>query len=138
VLDELAQIAPTYAVRGNRDLYLLRRLPKHRQLVFANTKIAIWHGDGSILEYIGEKIRYFTSGKVSFADFAQRSIAAFPEAQVIIFGHTHYPICEKVGAYLLCNPGSPTVPAFKWLAASIALIHIEGGEPRGKLVYLPD
>ncbi len=137
VLNRLAQIAPTYAVRGNRDFYFLRRLPLHRQLTFANTKIALWHGHGSLQEYIGEKIRYFTSGKVGFADFAERAIATFPEAQVIIFGHTHYPICEKVGAHLICNPGSPTVPAFKWLAASIALLHLGEGEPRGELIYLP-
>ncbi len=31
-------------------------------------------------------------------------------ADVVIFGHTHVPCCEKVGDMWLINPGSPSLP----------------------------
>lgn len=32
------------------------------------------------------------------------------EADVVIFGHTHVPFCERIGDILFLNPGSPAKP----------------------------
>jgi predicted phosphodiesterase len=32
----------------------------------------------------------------------------FPEARVVVFGHSHIPVCDDDGDLLLLNPGSPT------------------------------
>lgn len=136
VLDELAQIAPTYAVRGNRDFYFLRRLPTTLTLEFAGTTIGITHGHGTVHRYVRDKLRHWMHG-ITFEHFAQLALETFPNADVVVFGHTHYPLCRNVGGRLLCNPGSPTVPVFKWLVPSIGLIHLGEGKPRGELIYLP-
>ena len=32
----------------------------------------------------------------------------FPGCRVVVFGHTHLPVCEDSDGLLLLNPGSPT------------------------------
>src|ERR1700694_5389693 len=54
VLDALGELAPVYAVRGNRDLAL--RLPLDRELTFEGVRLGLTHGHGSLLEYAREKL----------------------------------------------------------------------------------
>jgi len=136
VLAALEAIAPTYAVRGNRDWYALRRLPPRRVLQFEGVTIGICHGHGTFLRYLGDKWAYFRRGAPSFARFARRALAAFPRADVVVFGHTHYPVCRRMGARLLCNPGSPVVPAFPEVPRAVGLLYVEGGRVWGELRLL--
>jgi putative phosphoesterase len=46
VLEELAQIAPVYAVRGNRDIFYLRNLPLQVRFSMDGVSIAMAHGHG--------------------------------------------------------------------------------------------
>ena len=39
-------------------------------------------------------------------DFEDRLIELFPEADCIVYGHTHHPVCHQVGDILYMNPGS--------------------------------
>jgi len=41
-------------------------------------------------------------------DFENRLIEVFPEADCIVYGHTHIPVCHRVGGILYINPGSFT------------------------------
>jgi hypothetical protein len=34
--------------------------------------------------------------------------ARFPEADAVVFGHSHIPLHEEVGGFQIFNPGSPT------------------------------
>src|SRR5437764_8732647 len=54
VLDALAQVAPVYAVRGNRDLVL--RLPLDRVLTFEGVRLGLTHGHGGLGRYVREKL----------------------------------------------------------------------------------
>ena len=39
-------------------------------------------------------------------DFEELLLDEFPEADCIVYGHTHRPVCHRLGRTLLVNPGS--------------------------------
>lgn len=78
-----------HAVCGNMCNMTTRKLlPQQKQIVLGGYAIGISHGAGP-RDTIEERV------------FAQ-----FPEADCIVFGHTHQPVCRKFGGTLLINPGS--------------------------------
>ena len=138
VLIALEAIAPTYAVRGNRDIYFLHRLPLRRILTFAGVTVGMIHTHGTLWQYLTDKWEHLRRG-VPFRRFEQRALAAFPEAGVVLFGHTHYPVCRWAGQQLLCNPGSPVRPIFRHLPPTVALLHFSTeGKVSGEMVFLTD
>jgi predicted phosphodiesterase len=69
--------------------------------------------------------------------FLPRLLAAFPDVQVIVFGHIHRPVNMLVDSRLIFNPGSPHFPDGYEIKPSIGLLSIEeGGEVKGEIVYL--
>ncbi|HIQ09016.1 MAG TPA: YfcE family phosphodiesterase [Anaerolineaceae bacterium] len=147
VLQELETLAPVYAVRGNRDIYLLHHLPRQRVFTLselagepvppeADLTIGLIHGHGTLREYLHDKLTHFLRG-VPFRRFAQRALDAFPQAQVVVFGHIHYPLNRVIEGRLLFNPGSPTVPIFKDLPPTVGLLYLTPGEtPQGEICEL--
>lgn len=91
VLDALAVAAPTWAVLGNNDRSLVGVLPETRVAELGGVRIAMIHDAGA------------RAGR------AARLRRRFPDAAVVVFGHSHQP-CEEAGVdgQLLFNPGSPT------------------------------
>lgn len=91
VLDALAAMAPTWAVLGNNDRSLVGVLPAVRVLELAGVRIGMVHDAGA------------RTGRPA------RLRRRFPDAAVVVFGHSHIP-CDEVGVdgQLLVNPGSPT------------------------------
>ncbi len=84
-----------YIVRGNCD-----RNPDLKEanvIGFAGKRIALCHGHrfGGYGDPDMDSLRYF--GEENNAD-------------VVLFGHTHKPFCEKFGEVLICNPGSISQP----------------------------
>ena len=139
VLQSLENLAPTYAVGGNRDWYFLGRLPSRRLLQFEGATVGMCHGHGSFFRYLGDKWEHFLRRDTpSFGRFARRALTAFPQADVVIFGHTHYPVCRWVGFQLLCNPGSPVAPVFPEVPPSVGLLHVEGARVWGELHLLSE
>jgi putative phosphoesterase len=89
VLDSLATIGRTVAVRGNNDAGDFgSALPEQIELTSAGRVIRVVHGDGGIS-----------------ARAVAKSLA--PGAQVVIYGHSHIPMIEKHRESVLLNPGSP-------------------------------
>jgi putative phosphoesterase len=91
LLTTLRSIAPTYAVLGNNDLALQGKLPGIRELQLGGVRLAMIHDSGA------------RAGR------AARLHRKFPDAAVVVFGHSHMP-CNEFGVegQLLFNPGSPT------------------------------
>jgi putative phosphoesterase len=91
LLQRLAKVAPTYAVLGNNDLSLTAQLPVTRVVGLGGVRIGMIHDSGP------------TAGR------AGRMRRRFPDAVVVVFGHSHAP-CDDVGmdGQRLFNPGSPT------------------------------
>lgn len=120
LLDELRAIAPVTAVYGNTDDFALRAaLPKVARLDLDGFDIVLTHGD-----QFGSP----TPAKLH---------AAFPEADLLIYGHTHKPLLETVDLVVtVMNPGGAGARRFD-LPPSVGIIELEAGiPPRGRLVPL--
>ena len=64
-------------------------------------------------------------------------LKTFPQADVIVFGHTHEPVNQEVDGKLLLNPGSTTYPWPRGSPGTIALLHLElKKEPRAEIIRL--
>jgi len=122
LLTELEVLAPVTGVFGNTDgLDVRRRLPQVAQIELEGFDIVVTHGD---------ELGSPTPEKLN---------AAFPEAQIIVFGHTHRPLLTVVDVVVtVMNPGSAGPRRFK-LAPSVGILELEPGiPPRGRLVPLTE
>lgn len=105
-LEQLAQIAPVHAVRGDHDRDL-DGLPRSREVTVEGRKIVLVHGDRS--HWIEEPATFLWT--ISLGLFRPhrglpRTLRRrFPDADVIVYGHTHHSQVQKVGGALVFNPG---------------------------------
>lgn len=122
LLVELEALAPVTAVYGNTDDSEVRgRLPQVAQIELDGFRIVVTHGD------------QFGSPT------PERLNEAFPEAELIIYGHTHKPLLTIVDVVVtVMNPGGAGPRRFN-LPASVGIIELEPGiPPRGRLVPLTE
>lgn len=120
ILDELGTIAPVTAVYGNTDGPALRQhLPQVARLELDGFTIVVTHGD------------QFGSPT------PERLQAAFPDAEILVYGHTHRPLLTLVDVVVtVMNPGGAGPRRFD-LPASVGILELEPGiPPRGRLVPL--
>ncbi len=120
VLNELETIAPVVAVQGNveREEVVLR-LPIKREIVVGHCRIGVVHILGDAHNRV----------KVARQEF--------PEARVVVFGHSHIPWNEDRDGQLLFNPGSATDRRSQ-PRCSIGLLHVddEKNGVRGEIIWL--
>ena len=116
LLDDLAAFAPLRAVRGNLDPPDAR-LPETLQFGFGGARIAMIHDSGR------------KQGR------RERMRRRFPEARVVVFGHSHIPWLEDEGGLLLLNPGSPT-DRRRQPEHTFALLWAESGEVSAEVLAL--
>ena len=105
-LEQLAQIAPVHAVRGDHDQELAS-LPRWRDLTVEGRKIVVIHGDRSRL--IEEPNTFLWTISLGYfhphVGLPSSLRRRFPDADVIVFGHTHRSYTGRDGRSLLFNPG---------------------------------
>jgi putative phosphoesterase len=91
-LDELAAFAPVHAVLGNNDGPDVAAwgAPETLHLELAGLPIAMIHDSGP------------AKGR------AARLRRLFPDAALVVFGHSHIPWDEECDRQRIVNPGSPT------------------------------
>jgi len=92
VLELLQSLGPpVHAIRGNVDSAELQaRLPLVRTVEAAGARIAMIHDAGP------------ADGRLA------RLRRRFPEADAVVFGHSHLPLHEERDGFAIFNPGSPT------------------------------
>ncbi len=92
VLEEIEALGtPVAAVRGNIDTAALkRRLPGTRVVEAEGVRIGMVHDAGP------------AKGRV------ERLRRRFPDADAVVFGHSHIPLHEERDGFQIFNPGSPT------------------------------
>ena len=92
ILSELERIGPpVHAVRGNVDSAELQaRLPLTRVVIVDGARIAMVH-DGGPADRRLDRLR-----------------RRFPDADAVVFGHSHMPLHEERDGFAIFNPGSPT------------------------------
>ena len=136
VLQEISQIAPVHAVRGNRDWVALRHLPFAMRLSFGEIKVALSHGHGPWWKYLLNRMDYILRG-YRLELFEPHLLAEFFDVDVIVFGHTHRPYNRWVDGRLLFNPGSPHCPEGEKNTPSVGLLRITaGGGVSGEILSL--
>lgn len=136
VIAMLEQVAPVYAVRGNRDIYYLRNLPLQVTLNIDGHSIGMAHGHGTFSRYMIDTIQHSIRG-VYYEKYLRRMLLTFPDMDVIVFGHLHVPYNIHLDGKLLFNPGSTSSPAIHGSPATFGLLHLEQGkEPRGEILEL--
>ena len=120
LLAELELLAPVTAVYGNTDGFDVRaRLPQVARVELEGFRIVVTHGD------------QFGSPT---PEMVQR---AFPDAEILVFGHTHRPLLTLVDVVVtVMNPGGAGHRRFN-LPPSVGILELEPGiPPRGRLVPL--
>ena len=92
VLELLQSLGPpVHAIRGNVDSAELQaRLPLVRTVEAAGARIAMIHDAGPSAGRLGRMRR------------------RFPQADAVVFGHSHLPLHEERDGFAIFNPGSPT------------------------------
>jgi putative phosphoesterase len=121
LLTELEAIAPVTAVFGNTDGMDVRaKLPKVARVQLDGFDIVVTHGD------------QFGRGVPS-----EELHAAFPDADILIHGHTHLPKLVLVDVEVtVMNPGGAGPRRFD-IPASVGILELEAGiPPRGRLLPL--
>ena len=120
ILTELETLAPVTAVYGNTDGWDIRsRVPQVASLRLDGFDIVVTHGD-----QFGSP----TPEKLN---------AAFPDAEILIYGHTHRPLLTTVDVVVtVMNPGGAGPKRFD-LPPSVGIMELEAGiPPRARLVPL--
>ena len=105
-LDALGQIAPVAAVRGDHD-QSLGGLPLSREVTVEGRRIVIAHGNRS--RWVEEPNTFLWTASLGFyrphSGLPRALRRRFPDADVIVFGHTHNAHVRTVEGALLFNPG---------------------------------
>lgn len=113
ILDQLREIAPVTAVRGNIDKAAwARKLPETEVMEFRGRSLYVLH------------------------DLAKLDLKpAAAEVKAVIYGHSHVPKQEERDGVLYFNPGSAGPRRFK-LPISVGRLLVESGGIRGEIIRI--
>ena len=120
LLGELEALASVTAVYGNMDGYPVRSAcPQVAAIQLEGFDVVVTHGD-------------------QFGSPTPRVLHdAFPDAEIIVYGHTHRPLLELVDRTVtVMNPGSAGAPR-RDTGATVGIMDLEPGiPPRARIVRL--
>ncbi len=105
-----------HAVHGNMcNTHVQQALPHNKLITLEGIHIGICHGAGlrSTIE--------------------DRVWQLFPEADCIVYGHTHHPVCERKGGVLFINPGSFHSSGPYGAPATYALLQIDNSDIKASI-----
>lgn len=118
LLDQLGGFAPVHAVLGNNDAELAGLVPEALEITLDGVRVAMVHDSGP------------SAGR------ARRMRRRFPDADVVVFGHSHIPWREAGGdGQLLFNPGSPTQRRSQ-PHHTLGTLDVEGGRVVGAGIHV--
>lgn len=107
-----------HAVHGNMcSAIACQHLPTHKKIEVGGFTIGLIHRAGSTY------------------DFEERLIEIFPEADCIVYGHTHRPVCHNLGGILYINPGSFTGAGYSGAGGTFAILEV-GETLRGQIYQI--
>ncbi len=144
-LQSLKEIAPLYAVRGNIHLgdrsWGGRELPVEIRLTLLNYQVALTHGHRpgaagwlfKARDVLLSKVGRTGQAKLN-AEISHRLSGLYPDADVVIFGHTHKAYVQQIAGTLFFNPGAV---ASAWREqASVGLLHLEKDGIKAEIIPL--
>jgi uncharacterized protein len=114
VLDELSEYAPVLAVLGNND----------------GPDVAAWGAAPTLQADLGGLRVAMIHDSGAAAGRLQRMRRRFPDAELVVFGHSHIPLDDQSGdgatGVRIFNPGSPT-DRRRQPHGTVGVLHIEAG-----------
>ena len=111
-LERLYKNVTVVSVCGNND-FPSPSSPAEREIEIDGVKLFLTHGHKYGVKFGYERI-YLRALELG--------------AQVVLFGHTHVPICEKEDEVLMLNPGG-----YNSNSRSVGIIEIDDGKAKGCL-----
>jgi putative phosphoesterase len=108
LLDRLGELAPVDAVLGNNDVDLADVLPERLELDVDGVSVAMVHDSGPSKGRPGRLRRWF------------------PDADLVVFGHSHLPEDGAEDGLRIFNPGSPTQRR-RAPTRSYGVLEVDGG-----------
>lgn len=119
VLETLRRIAPVEAVAGNNDPPpVTLGLGLTRELQVGGFRLGLTHG------HVG-----------TGSSTVQRALSHFPEADCVVFGHSHIAYSRQHGRTLAFNPGSAT-DRRRSSQCSYGMLFLGHGEIRAEIRYI--
>jgi putative phosphoesterase len=123
-LDELGSIAPVLAARGDDD-YAIKdvRVKEVHYLTIEGLTVYVIHS----------------------SHFWARDLIERPERHnlnkapdIVVSGHTHRDTVLNIKDSLLINPGSATFPMYQYRLGTVALLDIDSGKAKARIVQLAE
>jgi uncharacterized protein len=109
---------PVHAVHGNVDEDELRSLlPETVEVDLSGVRVAMIHDAGPAKGRLGRMRR------------------RFPDADAVVFGHSHLPLHEEDDGFQIFNPGSPTERR-RSPRHSMGVLRVDSGRPVFEHVWL--
>lgn len=146
-LTPLRRIAPVHAVRGNVHVTDFSdggaEFPAEVRLELAGVRIVLTHAhQPGLLGFVAKGfhvVQYWlglTDNERLNRLIVPRLVRAYPEADVIVFGHSHAAHVEWVDGTLLINPGA--VSSSRGEEPTVARMTLGEGRPKVEFVSLSD
>jgi len=126
VLDDLERIAPVFAARGDDD-YL--SLPDERVKEKHVLKL-----EGKTLWVVHMRPYYITSSWWQSRVLTSQEDYGIPD--IVVFGHEHRVIKERLDGILFVSPGSPTFLGYHPGLGTVGILDIDSGEADVRILQL--
>ena len=128
VLDDLERIAPVLAARGDDDSgdTLLDKRVKEKHVLQL---------EGQTLWLIHERPHSLSWWQSSWWQ-SRLSPGQDNMPDIVVFGHDHYTVVQRVDGCLFVNPGSPTFLHYRRGLGTIGILEINSGEADVQILRL--
>ena len=140
-LDWLEKIAPVYAVELGAGAHFQedpRVVDMSRVLKLEGHTIGLIHD--LLVPGMTQEITEYTPLSKHFptdSDLSSALNTIFHDAvDIVVFGHTHYPVVEEYQGILMVNPGSPSLPKQIRRLGQVAVMELEPDSKTAEIIDL--
>jgi len=139
VLDELEEIAPVLAARGDDDLPSVNGRVKEKHVLNCEG-FSLWliH----IFPYFSSTYLHsflYSSPALSDQEL-EEALEEIVEREdvpdILVFGDTHRALLRRIQGFLVINPGSATFPGYKHVLGTVAILTISLGKAEADIIQL--
>jgi len=140
-LDWLEKIAPVYAVELGAGAHFSeddRVVDMRRVIELEGHSIGIVHD--LLIPGMAQELTEFSPLSKHFPQDASLSTALQnvfdAPVDIVVFGHTHYPVVEEFQEILMVNPGSPSLPKQIRRLGQVAIMELDAGSKSAEILNL--
>ena len=130
VLDELEKIAPVMAALGDDDYRSTDpRIKEIHMLELEGQKLWLVH-EGPPSPMSSSWLTSWWQNRISPEE------DKYGKPDIIVSGHEHRTLVERCDGVLYVNPGSPTVPNYRWGLGTVGILELNAGEADVSIIQL--